>query len=95
MIQEIIKSTGDWERDKYLLKEKYGNGRIPTRVVASMIGEDIEFIYWLAQSGKLGTRKGHSYHIHLPQLIAYIEGAYSAASIINDLSNELYTQKLS
>jgi len=42
--QVIIKSTGDWETDKALLKEIYGTGNIPARTVANMIGKERAFI---------------------------------------------------
>lgn len=79
--QQIIKSTGNWEKDKLMLKERYGLSTIPVRVIADILRENKDFVYWLVQTGKLGTRMGRSYHIHLPQLIAYVEGTYSAFSL--------------
>jgi hypothetical protein len=71
--QVIIKSTGDWETDKALLKETYGTGNIPARTIANMIGKEREFIYRLARSNQLGRCEGRNYNFLLQQLIAYVE----------------------
>jgi hypothetical protein len=73
MAELIIKSTGNWESDKELLKTTYGTRHIPARTIANMISKPVTYIYWLAKHKRLGSCVGHSYNFLLPQLVAYVE----------------------
>lgn len=75
MAEIIIRSTGDWEKDKQLLLDTYGTGCIPSRTVANIIHKPVTYVYWLAKQNRLGTCVGHSYNFLLPQLIDYVENA--------------------
>lgn len=73
MAQIILESTGDWEKDKQLLKQTYGTKNIPSRTVANMIDMPVMYVYWLAKTGRLGSCHERTYNFLLPQLIDYIE----------------------